>query len=729
MHKTPASHPCSSFRSAFAEPLERRRLLAAGDPDLTFSAAGVATLDQFPGEPIIAYDVALQPDGKMVVAGYQEGLYCAARLNVDGSVDSSFGNGGVWAFPTSIVGSGGQPQVALQPDGKIIVAGPRYTGIEPVFAVARLTADGLPDFAFGSGGFVHTNIGAGEHPADVIVQQDGKIVVVGYAQIGGDVDFVITRYHTSGVNEFVRTIGFGSDEFALAVAIDYTGTPATNPLYGSIVAAGRKGDDFAVARLTPAGQLDGSLDGDGKLTTSFPGRQAACRAVVIQPGGKIVVVGSSVNGSIDSDVAMTRYLWNGAMDTSFGTDGTGRVETDLGGWEHGNAAAAGFTGGILVAGDHSDGSSYVGTVFAYTSDGRLDTRYGGGGVVFTNADPWLGIATTGDNIAPIRRLVVVGLEHAARYIDVGSLVAVGSFDPNGSEAGQEPAHFLVGRTVALPYAERVYLNVSGSARAPYLLNADYTVSGMTIEHPFQGRSYVDIPANQTVASVTITPINDTLVEGDETIVMSIASDDSYDIGTPPSTTLAIRDNDVVGGPVVASSQFLFETAPQRVLFTFNQDVGSSISANDFQVSGPPGTPAFSFAYDSIANTATLSFSAILPDGDYTTRAIAAGITNGTGQPMPADHVLDFFFLNGDANHDGSVNSDDFNILATNFGLSGKTLSQGNFDYDALGLVNSDDFNILAGRFGFALGPQAFAQQPMRPGERHADASEILDELT
>jgi hypothetical protein len=129
-------------------------------------------------------------------------------------------------------------------------------------------------------------------------------------------------------------------------------------------------------------------------------------------------------------------------------------------------------------------------------------------------------------------------------------------------------------------------------------------------------------------------------------------------------------------------------------------------------------------YELATNTAHFTFpgypNGILPDGDYSGK-ILAGLPDFFGNALPADANFSFFFLNGDANRDRIVNSDDFNILATNFGLSGKTFSQGNFNYDPAGLVNSDDFNILATNFGIALGaggsavpPSAGAGFPLKP---------------
>jgi len=160
---------------------------------------------------------------------------------------------------------------------------------------------------------------------------------------------------------------------------------------------------------------------------------------------------------------------------------------------------------------------------------------------------------------------------------------------------------------------------------------------------------------------------------------------------------------VVAAPAVSASSFLFETAPQRLSFVFNQNVGASLDLSDIVVQALPNGPTVNptaVSFDGATNTATFTFSGILPDANFRATLIGAGITSPSGAPMQSDHVFDFFFLSGDANRDGRVNLDDFNVLAANFGQSPRDFTQGDFTYDAV--VNLQDFNILAGRFGSAL---------------------------
>jgi hypothetical protein len=179
---------------------------------------------------------------------------------------------------------------------------------------------------------------------------------------------------------------------------------------------------------------------------------------------------------------------------------------------------------------------------------------------------------------------------------------------------------------------------------------------------------------------------------------------------------------------VLASNYKYQTAPHKLEFQFSEDVFASLAAGDFVVVNNTTSttiPASDFAltYDANTNTATLSYvpsGGVLPDGNYTVTVNAAGVTDAAGNALAANHATDFFFLMADADHNGVVNLNDFNILAANFGQSPRDFTQGDFDYS--GNVNLSDFNILAGRFGTALVPATSA-----PGTSRDDAS--LDEDT
>lgn len=166
-----------------------------------------------------------------------------------------------------------------------------------------------------------------------------------------------------------------------------------------------------------------------------------------------------------------------------------------------------------------------------------------------------------------------------------------------------------------------------------------------------------------------------------------------------------------GGPTLTYREFLFETAPQRIRLTFDQNVGASLDTGDFvlrdQTHGTTlPSSALSISYDSGTNRATLTVvgfpGGVLPDARYQLTTIAAGITNPAGVPLPANNQFDFHSLIGDVNHDAVVNFDDLLTLTQSYGQTGKTFSQGNIDYSADGLVGFDDLLKLSQRYGTSL---------------------------
>jgi hypothetical protein len=138
-------------------------------------------------------------------------------------------------------------------------------------------------------------------------------------------------------------------------------------------------------------------------------------------------------------------------------------------------------------------------------------------------------------------------------------------------------------------------------------------------------------------------------------------------------------------------------------------VQASLAASDLQLTnlttGQVVSPSsMDLDYDSSSNTATFTFpgypGAVLPDGNYRAVIEAEDVTDASGNPLPSDHLYEFFHLTGDANRDRRVNLQDFNILASNFGRSDRDFTQGDFNYDDV--VNLVDFNYFASKFGTEL---------------------------
>ena len=321
-------------------------LAAGGDLDLTFGTGGQVMTD-FGRSTDLANAVAVQTDGKLVVVGqtyrhndYSTEDFVVARYNTNGTLDTTFGvNGrvktdfpGLAAVPSSVV---------IQPDGKIVVVGgafPQFTFLGN-FVVARYNSNGSLDTSFGSGGIVTTTFPQGSYAFAMALQSDGKIITAG------------------------------------TVFVDF------NP--------GDMSDtDFALARYNPDGSLDATFGNGGTVTTDFFGNEDDAFSVLIQPDGKIIAVGSA-NDPVDFyNFAAARYLANGTLDSTFGTGG--RVDTDFGdqNFDRAHSAALQSDGKIVAAGFaiSQNGLSQNFAVARYTANGVLDTTFSRDGITQIDFD-------------------------------------------------------------------------------------------------------------------------------------------------------------------------------------------------------------------------------------------------------------------------------------------------------------------------------------------------------
>ena len=352
---------------------------APGSLDTTFGAGGIVTTPNMAG-----LGTAIQADGKIVVAGTNDSNadFTLVRYETDGTLDASFGINGI---VTTAIGSGLDIgyDVAIQVDGKIVVAGFSDNGSNSDFALVRHKTDGTLDASFGTGGIVTTAIGSGsEHGYAVAIQADGKIVVAGFSENGSNTGFALVRYGTDGTLDasfgsggiVTTAIGSGSDRgYDVAIQSD-----------GKIVVAGYSesgsNSDFALVRYGTDGTLDASFGTGGIVTTAIGSNNDYGSSVAIQEDGKIVVAGFSNNASND-DFALVRYGTDGTLDASFGTDG--KVRTVITSDDWGTAVAIQTDGKIIVAGSSFSGLSTTFAITRYKTDGTMDTSFGWGGIVTT----------------------------------------------------------------------------------------------------------------------------------------------------------------------------------------------------------------------------------------------------------------------------------------------------------------------------------------------------------
>ncbi|HSE42162.1 MAG TPA: delta-60 repeat domain-containing protein [Acidobacteriota bacterium] len=362
---------------------------AAGDPDPEFGSNG-KIITQFSNGHGSAHAIALQPDGKIIVAGFavmSDSDFALARYNHDGSPDTTFSNDGK-VTKDFVGGPDAASAVAVQPDGKIIAVGTATTTTTSRdFAIVRYNINGTLDNNFGSGGIVMTDFGNtldGAHA--ILVLPDAKILVGGG---GAGNHFTLAQYNPDGSPDPT----FGSNGY---VTTPFAGFSWINALAlqpnGKIIAAGFANNgnnfDFALARYESDGNLDLSFSFDGKALLHFGLADDGAFDVLRQPDGKIVVAGRAhaldILGSSDK-YALARYLEDGTLDTTFSGDGV--LTTSFGTSDEYASGVALQPDGKIIAGGSTagvgDSSSNFG-IIRYNSDGSADQSYGTNGVAITD---------------------------------------------------------------------------------------------------------------------------------------------------------------------------------------------------------------------------------------------------------------------------------------------------------------------------------------------------------
>jgi len=343
--------------------------------DTTFGSTGKASFPSFGGDHSA---MALQADGKIVMAGGTFTDFVLARFLANGSIDTNFGNAGK---VTSNIVSGEQEEalaVAIQPDGKILVAG--YTGqaLGPsVIALARYLSTGEPDTTFGLGGeVVSTVIGRAFAIALDTSGLELKILVAGDDPAAEDM--VVARFRSNGSLDPT----FNNDGH-LTVNVAGAGDIASNiallPNGGILLSGGGSTGltSTSLAKLDANGSLDPAFGNGGKLV--LEGRQVG-EGLAMQSDGKIVLAGkveTLVSPATQTSFEVMRLNTNGTPDSSFGTAGI--VDTALS--TRGDAAFAVTLqpdGKIIAVGASQIQVNANFAVVRYDTEGALDTTFGGG---------------------------------------------------------------------------------------------------------------------------------------------------------------------------------------------------------------------------------------------------------------------------------------------------------------------------------------------------------------
>ena len=267
-----------------------------GSLDMSFGAGGKVITDLGKNVDDLAISAVLA-DGKIVAVGstnstlfdsgfsgpqvFGEGDFAVARYDLNGSLDVSFGTGGIAV--TDIYGEDIAVAVTAQPDGKIIAAGTK-SSLSQDFALVRYNSNGSLDSTFGSGGKVATDFGGHDIAFSLILQPNGKIVAAGIA----------------GLTEI----------------------PARNNGYQPEIPHAQ----FSLARYNANGSLDPTFGLDGKLMTDFFGLNGFACASAQQNDGKLVVGGTAYINDTDSVFALARYTLRSKQAIAFTSTRDGNSE-------------------------------------------------------------------------------------------------------------------------------------------------------------------------------------------------------------------------------------------------------------------------------------------------------------------------------------------------------------------------------------------------------------------
>lgn len=370
----------------------------------------------------VASTIAVQPDGKVLVAGFCQDIgLCAVRYTPEGTLDASFGGNGT--LPPVFVPNAANvaPSLALLPDGKFLLTGTCFDLGNNDFCVFRFNADGSVDSTFATSGSVITPIGSGDDRARaMLIQPDGKIVVAGTCNNGVDSDFCAARYLPNGTLD--ASFGSGGKVItAFSNSDDVVNVAVLQP-DGKLVLAGRCSngttDDVCALRYEINGALDVSFGSSGKLITVVGSGYSDARASVLQPDGKLLIAAQCVTGS-KNDFCTLRYQASGTLDTSFGSGGT--QVTSVG---TGNDFVTAMTlqpdGKFILAGYCATSGQFDFCAVRTTAAGALDATFGTGGKFITAISNGATPASSNDYLAamtlqPDGKLLLAGHCRSGTY--------------------------------------------------------------------------------------------------------------------------------------------------------------------------------------------------------------------------------------------------------------------------------------------------------------------------
>ena len=313
----------SSSVNGFSD-IAAARYLPNGSLDTSFDGDGKFILTMFPGQVgDFLRTVAIQPDGKIVAGGGADSSVVLMRLNIDGSLDAQFDSDGV---AVTTIGTGGSKfqELAVLPDGRLVAAGSNGGSC----IAARYNSNGTLDTSFAALGRFIAGTGFFTQCIGMAVQADGKYVLAGQASPGNQYDSFIMRLNVDGtLDASFNSNGYAVKNVNPAGADLFTDIQVQSD--GKLLAVGAGGGfpiyDFTVGRFATSGAFDTTFGGGGLLTTDITGNDSATVCLIY--GDKLLVVGDNGgDGSSSQGIRAARFNLTVTPSASSDFDGDGTAD-------------------------------------------------------------------------------------------------------------------------------------------------------------------------------------------------------------------------------------------------------------------------------------------------------------------------------------------------------------------------------------------------------------------
>ena len=495
---------------------------APGDLDTSFGNGGIASLKFPPNSSLSLGAIALQADGKLLLAGELNDDMLVVRLTASGVRDASFGGGDGVVTIDFAGGTDRAADLGVLSDGRIVVGGSATpAGQANSLAVARLNADGSLDSTFGAGGKASVSQAVGITGYRLVVQSNGKVALAGLSNANQSV-FKFARFNTNGTPD----TSFGSGGIVTVTfssSASYVAALLQRPS-GVLLAVGnvykgdslQRDDNIVVMQLASNGLPDSNFGNAGKVEVDYPSVASidSAYAAALLPDGRLMIAGSIYSFNASGHSLLVRLHPDGTLDGDFGFQGV-RAHRLAANDMISSAVLTADESALLVAGSAGNWieqplgtSTSYGRKFVARMDfeGELDSSFGSGGIAGISLDcSTLKLAILVDGTAVFACRASETTIRIARFVsaagEAAGVLGISGPDLDGICESCESVNLLVSRTGGRAGAVSVeYRTVDGTATA----GEDYSPISGTL-------SWADGEDDDKALSVPILP--DSLHEG------------------------------------------------------------------------------------------------------------------------------------------------------------------------------------------------------------------------